>query len=90
MSNPITSKNVIISSSTIHAINAEIEGTKKNKFEVLLAVPIFIKYIKIVNAPKEIKIICQLIDIIKLKLKKIKEFSKKNIIKKKKMLAPIA
>ena len=39
-------------------MNAEIGGTKKNKFEVLLALSILIKYIKIVNAPKETAIIC--------------------------------
>ena len=84
------SYNVIISSSISHAINAEIEGTKKNKFEVWLAVPFFIKYIKIVNAPKEIKMICQLIDKIKFKLNKMKEFSKKIIINNKNILAPTA
>ena len=52
-------------------MKAETGGTKKNKLEVLLAVPIFIKYIKIVKAPKDTTRICQLIEIIKFELKLI-------------------
>ena len=47
--------------------NADVGGTRKNKLEVWLAVPILIKYINITNAPKEIAIICQ--DILKIKYK---------------------
>ena len=50
------------SPNTSQAIMAVVGGTRKNKLEVLEAEPIFNKYIKIVNAPKETIIICQLID----------------------------
>ena len=43
----------------IHAIIAVTGGIKKNKLAVLLADPVFIKYISIENAPKDITIICQ-------------------------------
>ena len=39
----------------------ETEGIKKNKEDVLLADPVFIKYIKIVKAPNDTAIICHAI-----------------------------
>ena len=47
-------------------------GIKKNKLDVLPAEPTLIKYIKIVKAPKETAIICQLIGKINCKFKFIK------------------
>ena len=61
----------------IQAIIAVVGGTKKNKLDVFDADPIFIKYINIVNAPKETIIICQLIDRINEDVKFIYEISKK-------------
>ena len=40
-----------------HAIIADTGGTKKNNVVVLLTDPAFIKNIKIVNAPKDTRII---------------------------------
>ena len=45
-----------------YAITPVVGGIKKNKFDVLLAVPFLIKYIKIAYAPKDTIIICHPID----------------------------
>ena len=57
---------------------------KKNKFDVLLAVPVLIKYIKIAYAPKDTIIICHPIDKMNLLSKFINGTSntKETIIKK--------
>ena len=62
INNPIIS--IVYSSSfnTAQAIIAVVGGTKKNKLDVFEADPTLIRYISIVNAPKETMIICQLID----------------------------
>ena len=51
------SVNVNCSFKNIHAITAEVGGTKKNKVVVLPTVPLLIKNIRIVKAPNETNII---------------------------------
>ena len=58
----------------IQAINTETGGTKKNSVAVLLAESFLIKYIKIVNAPKETANICQPIDNPKPSVRLINQF----------------
>lgn len=55
ITNPRISNFVRVSFINTKAITAETGGTKKNKVEVLLTDLFLIKYIKIANAPKEIK-----------------------------------
>ena len=66
-----------LSPSMKNAITAVVGGIKKNKFEVLLAVPVLIKYINIAYAPNETIIICHPIDKINLLSKFIKGISNK-------------
>ena len=80
MISPITSIIVIFSFKNNQAITTETGGTRKNSVAVLLAVPVLIKNCKIVNAPKETNIICQLIDKIKLVEKLMNDFSNKSVI----------
>ncbi len=51
--NPNKSKIFKVSFKKIQAITAEVAGIRKNNDTVLLAELCLIKYIKIVNAPKE-------------------------------------
>ena len=62
MNKPNISRVYISSFNTNQAIMAVVGGTKKNKLDVFEADPFLIKYINIVNAPKDTKTICQLID----------------------------
>jgi hypothetical protein len=55
--NPIKSKLVKFSFKNNHAIKAEVAGIKKNIETVLLAELFLIKYINIVKAPNDTKII---------------------------------
>ena len=69
---------------------AVVGGTRKNKLDVLDAVPIFIKYIKIVNAPKDTITICHPIDKIKEVVKFIYDTSNNNDAKNKNIDAATA
>ena len=82
--NPKISIKYKSSPSTKYAITPVVGGIKKNKFDVLLAVPVLIKYIKIAYAPKDTIIICHPIDKMNLLSKFINETSnvKETIIKK--------
>ena len=72
---PIRSIKYKSSPSTKYAMTAVVGGIKKNKFDVLLAVPVLIKYIKIAYAPNDTIIICHPIDKINLWSKFINETS---------------
>ena len=79
MPNPNISSVLKYSFKNTHAIIADAGGTKKNSVTVLLADPLWSKYINIVKAPKETKNIWWLIAIMNVGVKDINEFSKNKV-----------